>query len=272
MSWFFFFFKLSDSWHQHLSLGWNSVFEKNKLVHFLVQRGRTICRKERDGAWVSSTKEIQRKLYDLAFFRFFFFFFCSKCICCVVWLDILLLCGDISSLDQYKQRKHGVWEGTRRVMNTEIQGEAAEIWGQAFGLPQSVVNYQGWVSCAQKFGERKHPAGLCHARNLSLGSKFIIGIAFAFLIAMCLTLNFWSLRRPHQRHPSPTDILPATLDKWARPGPPMKFPLFFFFQKTLVMVDKQLFIWPLVFPSWALILDFMICYFEEGTEFITYFC
>ena len=160
-----------------------------------------------------------------------FFFFCSKCICCVVWLDILLLCGDISSLDQYKQRKHGVWEGTRRVMNTEIQGEAAEIWGQAFGLPQSVVNYQGWVSCAQKFGERKHPAGLCHARNLSLGSKFIIGIAFAFLIAMCLTLNFWSLRRPHQRHPSPTDILPATLDKWARPGPPMKFPLFFFSRK-----------------------------------------
>ena len=53
---------------------WGEIlfFEKNKLVHFLVQRGRTICRKERDGVWVSSTKEIQRKLYDLAFFRFFF--------------------------------------------------------------------------------------------------------------------------------------------------------------------------------------------------------
>ena len=46
----------------------------------------------------------------------------------------------ISSLDQYKQRKHGVWEGTRGAMNTEIQGAAAEIWGQAFGLPQSVVD------------------------------------------------------------------------------------------------------------------------------------
>ena len=26
------------------------------------------------------------------------------------------------------------------AMSTETQGEAAEIWGQAFGLPQSVVD------------------------------------------------------------------------------------------------------------------------------------
>ena len=55
----------------------------------------------------------------------------------IFWCCVEIL---ISSLDQYKQRKHGVWEGTRGAMNTEIQGAAAEIWGQAFGLPQSVVD------------------------------------------------------------------------------------------------------------------------------------
>lgn len=92
--------------------------------------------------WVSSTKGIQRKLYGLAFFRFFLFFLAANAFVALCdW--IFLCCAEtlISSLDQYKQCKHGVWEeGTRGAMNTETQGEAAEIWGQAFGLPQSVVD------------------------------------------------------------------------------------------------------------------------------------
>lgn len=116
----------------------------------------------------------------------FFFFFGRKCICCIVWLDILLLCGDISSLDQYKQRKHGVWEGTRGPWTQKFRVKLQKSGGRRLDFHSLWWTNRGESAMPRNLGKENIQLGYVMLeiyhwdQNLSLGSHLLFWLQCAW--------------------------------------------------------------------------------------------